>query len=482
MSKIISARHTGDIVKELVVSANRYLPGDVFRGLETARQNEESETGSLILDILMENACAAAKGLPVCQDTGVPVVFLELSDGAVIEGNIEKEINRGIAEGTETGLLRSSVCDPLTRKNSGNNTPAVIHIEYARGSESRISVLPKGCGSENMSALFMLPPSAGLQGIVDAVTAQVKKAGPNPCPPGIVGVGIGGTMEKAAMLSKKALLRPLGRRNPRSDVAGLEDELETAVNAIGNGPQGLGGTVSCLGVAVEIFPCHIASLPVAVNIQCHAARRASATLRSGRWHVEETTFNRDLCAAKKRNSIVDARPLRLPLGHGDLSTLKAGDWVLLSGTVYTGRDQTHRFLVDLIEQGRELPVDLKGSLIYYTGPSPAPPGMVTGSAGPTTSYRMDAYTPAILDLGVKAVMGKGKRSPGVRASLKDHQAVYLATIGGAGAYLAERVISCETVAFPELGPEALFKMELKDFPAVVIVDCQGNDYYEKVLL
>jgi len=325
-----------------------------------------------------------------------------------------------------------------------------------------------------------LPPSAGRRGIVEAVTAQVRKAGPNPCPPGIVGVGIGGTMEKAALLSKKALLRPLGLKNPAQDVAELETEMETAINALGNGPQGLGGTVSCLGVAVETFPCHIASLPVAVNIQCHAARRASASFINGRWSAEDIFFSHATSESAARE-MPGAKRLELPLNEDDISSLAPGDWVLLSGTAYTGRDQTHRKMIELLKNGQQLPVELDGALVYYTGPSPAPPGMPVGSAGPTTSYRMDAYTPQILALGVKAVMGKGKRSQEVRSSLRSHGAVYLATLGGAGACLAEKISSCEVAAFPELGPEALFRMEFREFPAVVIIDRQGNDYYEKVL-
>jgi fumarate hydratase subunit alpha len=476
MPHTITARSIGDVVSRLVVHANRYLPRDVLEQIRSARADEQSETAGMILDILAENAFIAANtGLPVCQDTGIDIVFLELEHGTGIDVDVEQEINRGISEGTAGGWLRSSVCDPITRQNSGNNTPAVVHIEHG-SSRSRIILLPKGCGSENMSAVFMLPPSAGEQGVIDAVAGQVRKAGPNPCPPGIIGIGIGGTMEKAALLSKKALLRPVGKRHRRDDIAELERKIENAINALGVGPQGLGGDTTCLSVAAEVYPCHIASLPVAVNIQCHAARRASAVFREGQWEIERD----DMDFAVAPVSFDNAKSISLPLSEDVVAGLSSGDRVLLNGPVFTGRDQTHRMIVDMLRRNESLPVDLSGALIYYTGPSPAPPGFCSGSAGPTTSYRMDAYTPEILALGVRAVMGKGRRGEATREALRKNGAVYLATIGGAGAYLAKRIVSCETVAFSELGPEALFRMELSDFPAIVINDADGNDYYEKV--
>ncbi|NPA95965.1 MAG: hypothetical protein GXO58_11125, partial [Thermodesulfobacteria bacterium] len=237
------------------------------------------------------------------------------------------------------------------------------------------------------------------------------------------------------------------------------------------------------GVAVETFPCHIASLPVAVNIQCHAARRASARFENGTWIGDGDK----VCDLVKGDSFKtggifrDATRLELPLRKDDVLRLKAGEWVLLNGSLLTGRDQTHRRLCQFIREGRKLPVDLHGQLIYYVGPTPAPPGHAVGAAGPTTSYRMDAYTPMILDQGVLGLMGKGKRSPRVRRAIKKYGAVYLATIGGAGAYLSDAVESATLVAFEDLGPEALFRFQVKDFPAIVINDSQGNDYYEMVM-
>ena len=471
-----------EVVSKLVFRANNVLPVDVQNVLNLSLEQETNSTAKMILSILQENSLLAQQNsLPICQDTGIDVVFVEIGQDLTIDFNIEKAVNQGISKGTKEHYLRSSVCDPLTRKNSGDNTPAQIHIDLVGGDGLKITVLPKGCGSENMSALFMLPPSSGIKGIVDAVVGQVIKAGPNPCPPGIVGIGIGGTMEVAALLSKKALLRHVGQQNPREDVAQLEQEIFSKINKTAIGPQGLGGNTTTFAVHIEVAGCHIASLPVAVNIQCHAARQATALFHEGKW-----SFSKDAISIQSSKKGVlrwedDAQTLQLPITKDAIANLKAGQRVLLNGTLYTGRDQTHKRLEELLEQNKALPVDLSGQLLYYVGPSPAPPGRVVGSAGPTTSYRMDSYTPLLLEHGLAATMGKGKRSPEVREAMKKHGAIYLATIGGAGAYLSERILSCQPIAFEDLGPEAMFKMEVKDFPAVVINDVEGNDWYEKVM-
>ncbi len=481
-------REITSIVSRLVQTANRELPQDVETALLAAREKEWSQNGRLMLDVIVENAGLARQtGLPICQDTGIDVVFVQIGQELNIEGDLVRAINEGIALGTAEGWLRCSVCDPITRKNTGDNTPAVVHVELVAGDSLEISVLPKGCGSENMSAMVMLPPSAGEDGIVRAVADQVLRAGPNPCPPGIIGIGIGGTKEKAALLAKKALLRPVGLRNPRDDLAELEDRIFVRINGLGIGPLGLGGSVTSLGVAVEVYPCHIASLPVAINIQCHAARHCTARWRDGSWVMSQGSGVKGqgsgvvspLSPAKRPMPLAQGVVrIELPLSKSAIRDLRAGDWLLLNGVVYTGRDQTHRRLVEMLDRGDSLPVDLRGQLIYYVGPSPAPSGRHVGSAGPTTSYRMDAYTPRILAEGVLVTMGKGKRSPEVKVAMKEHGAVYFATIGGAGAYLASHIESCELIAFPELGPEALYRMKVKDFPAIVINDITGADFYE----
>ncbi len=259
-------------VAQAVVEACRGLPEEVVKALEQALEKEPSPLGRKTLSLLLENASLARKlGLPLCQDTGIVVALVELGEEVVVDGLYEA-INEGVARGYEDGYLRKSVADPITRKNTGTNTPAVVHLEAVPGQRLRITLMPKGCGSENMSALRMLPPAAGLEGVKKFVLETVARAGPNPCPPLIVGVGLGGTFEKAAYLAKKALLRPVGQSSSRPEVALLEKEWLAEINALGIGPLGFGGATTALAVHVETFPTHIASLPVAVNLQCHAAR------------------------------------------------------------------------------------------------------------------------------------------------------------------------------------------------------------------
>jgi len=268
----ISSQEITQRVAAAAIEACRILPPEVLKALKQACEEEPSPLGRKVLSLLLENARLAPElGLPLCQDTGIAVVLVELGEEVRVKGLLEA-INEGIAQGYQKGFLRKSVADPLTRQNTGTNTPAVIHVEIVSGDRLRLAIMPKGCGSENMSRLAMLPPAAGLKGVKDFVLKAVAEAGPNPCPPVTVGVGIGGTFEKAAYLAKKALLRPLRRPSSREDIAELEGELLEEINKLGIGPLGFGGKTTALAVHVEAFPTHIASLPVAVNIQCHAAR------------------------------------------------------------------------------------------------------------------------------------------------------------------------------------------------------------------
>jgi fumarate hydratase subunit alpha len=269
----IEAALITEAVKKITMEAGVRLEPDIRAGLAKAGDRETSGLAKNILELLLVNAdIAAREQIPVCQDTGVAVVFIELGQDVHVNGDLGEAVQLGIQAGYQEGYLRKSVCDPITRVNTGTNTPAVMHIELVPGERIMIRVLPKGCGSENMSGLTMLPPSAGIDGMKDFVVRQVVNAGPNPCPPLLIGVGMGGTFEKAALLAKKALIRPLGEPHPRPDVAALEQEILTRINEQGQGVQGLGGNNTALAVHIDLFPSHIASLPVAVNIQCHAHR------------------------------------------------------------------------------------------------------------------------------------------------------------------------------------------------------------------
>jgi len=261
-------------VRDLFIDANINLGEDVLRALEQALEVEESPIGKEILKELIENArVAREEEMPICQDTGLAVVFLELGQEVhLVGGDLTEAINEGVRQGYKEGYLRKSACHPFTRKNTGDNTPAIIHTEIVPGDRIKIIAVPKGGGAENMSRVVMLTPAAGLEGVKEFVVQRVKESGANPCPPIVVGVGIGGTLEQAALIAKKALLRPLGSKNPDPEAAAIEEDLLERINKLGIGPQGYGGRVTALAVHVNMVPCHIASLPVAVNIQCHAHR------------------------------------------------------------------------------------------------------------------------------------------------------------------------------------------------------------------
>ena len=266
-------------VKNLAMSASCDLEPDILDSLLAARDREKSPLAKNGLEMLITNAnIASSEKIPVCQDTGIGVVFVSVGQEVVVEGDLEQAIQEGIRAGYEDGYLRKSVCDPLTRKNTGTNFPAVVHLEMVSGDRVRIGFLPKGCGSENMSGLVMLPPSAGIAGVEDYVVQKVKDAGSNPCPPVVVGVGLGGTFEKAALLAKKSLLRPLGNPNPDTNVAEIEQRILQRLNKEGQGVMGWGGVNTALAVHMDTYLTHIASLPVAVNIQCHAHRHKEIVL------------------------------------------------------------------------------------------------------------------------------------------------------------------------------------------------------------
>lgn len=276
----IPVSQIAETVKKLCIDANFYLGEDVLKAFDRGEQTEESAVGKEIFQQLKENArIAREERVAMCQDTGLAVVFVELGQEVhIVGGDFNQAINEGVRQGYKEGYLRKSACHCFTRANTKDNTPAIIHLDLVPGDKMKITVAPKGGGSENMSTVNMMTPSDGIEGIKKRVVEWVKQAGSNPCPPVVVGVGIGGTFERAALIAKKALLRPLGEKNPDPQIAALETELLTLVNNLGIGPQGLGGRITALAVHVNMIPCHIASFPLAVNINCHAHRHKEAVL------------------------------------------------------------------------------------------------------------------------------------------------------------------------------------------------------------
>jgi fumarate hydratase subunit alpha len=276
----INAKQITEVVKKLCIDANLYLGKDVLEAIDRGEAMEESPVGKEVFQQLKENIrIAREEGVAICQDTGLAVVFVELGqDVHVAGGDFNAAIHEGVRQGYKDGYLRKSSCHPFTRVNTKDNTPAIIHLEIVPGEKIKIIVAPKGGGAENMSMVTMLSPSEGMEGLKNRVVEWVKQAGSNPCPPVVVGVGIGGTLEQCALTAKKALLRPLGQRNPDPQLAAMEEELLTRINNLGIGPQGLGGRITALAVNVEMIPCHIAQLPMAVNLNCHAHRHEEAVI------------------------------------------------------------------------------------------------------------------------------------------------------------------------------------------------------------
>ena len=280
MIREISTREIIKVVRNLCIDANYNLGDDVLLAFNNAIEKEDSGTGREVLKELIENArIAREEKVPMCQDCGLAVVFIEIGqDVHITGGDLGDAINEGVRQGYMEGYLRKSACHPFTRKNTGDNTPAIMHLQIVPGDKIKIIFAPKGGGSENMSRVDMLTPAAGIEGIKDFVVKRVKESGSNPCPPTIIGIGVGGTFERSAILAKKALLRKIGNRNPDPELAKIEEEILTRINRLGIGPMGYGGNTTSLDVFLKIEPCHIASLPVAVNIQCHAARHKEAVI------------------------------------------------------------------------------------------------------------------------------------------------------------------------------------------------------------
>lgn len=277
----IEAKQITEVVARLCVKANEYLPEDVKCAIKKCREKEDWDTAKGVLDQIIENfEIAEENQVPICQDTGMACVFLEIGqDVHIVGGDLQEAVNEGVRQGYKEGYLRKSVvADPIRRGNTGDNTPAMIYTEIVPGENIKITLGPKGFGSENMSAIRMLKPSAGLQGIKDFIIETVETAGPNPCPPMVVGVGIGGTFDKAALLAKKALMRPLDSSNPDPYYADLEEELLEKINELGIGPQGFGGRTTAIGLNIETMPTHIAGMPCAVNINCHVTRHQTEVI------------------------------------------------------------------------------------------------------------------------------------------------------------------------------------------------------------
>lgn len=456
---MISPQIIEDAVYNLCVQANTTLPNDVFTKILEAYNSEENPDAKQALQLILTNAkMSYDKKMPLCQDTGQVLVFVR---GKCFPDNLYDAINKSIERAYNENFFRKSIVKNalFDRKNTKTNTPCVIYTEITDSKDLEIELLLKGAGCENVSAAEMLSPTASEDDIVEYVTSVVKKAGSRGCPPYFLGVGIGGTIEYAGILSKKALLL---EDNIDENHKMLAEKIKNAVNNLKIGVAGLGGNSTALDVKILTDFTHIACMPVAVTINCHSSRHAKCTIGeretgNGKQKtvIENYKFeNEDFSHYVSVNSSYTEK----------LKSLKQGQKVLLSGEIYTARDMAHKRLVDMINKGEELPFDLKDKIIFYAGPCPCQEPCVIGSIGPTTASRMDKFAPILYDKGVLATIGKGERSEAVKNAIKQADGLYFTIIGGIACYLSEKFIKKELIAFEDLGTEAIYKFEVKDLP------------------
>ncbi len=467
-----------------------YHPLDFIRAVNEAYEREESPAARDAMAQILINSRLCAEGKrPICQDTGIVTVFLKI--GMKVQWDSEMSVSDMVNEGVRQAylhpdnVLRASILeDPAgARRNTRDNTPAVIHMEVVPGEEVEVIVAAKGGGSENKAKMVMLNPS---DSIVDWVLKTVPTMGAGWCPPGMLGIGIGGTAEKAAVLAKESLMDPvdiheLRERGPASRVEELRLEIMDRVNALGIGAQGLGGLTTVLDVKIKDYPTHAASLPVAMIPNCAATRHAHFTLKGeGPAHLQPPKLEdwpeitRDVGSQVRRVNLdtVTAE---------DVADWQPGETLLLSGKMLTGRDAAHKRLVEMFEKGESLPegVDLKGRFIYYVGPVDPVREEVIGPAGPTTATRMDKFTePMLARTGLLGMIGKAERGPAAIEAIRKHRAVYLMAVGGAAYLVSKAIRSARIVAFEELGMEAIHEFEVEDMPVTVAVDVNGTSVHQ----
>jgi fumarate hydratase class I len=467
-----------------------YHTPDFIRAMGRAYEVEQSPSARDAIAQILTNSRMCAEGhRPICQDTGIVVVFVQVGMNVRWEAtrDLEAMINEGVRRAylnPDNKLRASIVADPaFKRGNTRDNTPAVIHTQLVPGDKVDITVAAKGGGSENKSMFAMLNPS---DSVADWVLEMVPEMGAGWCPPGMLGVGIGGSAEKAMLLAKQSLMDPIDigdliERGARNKLEELRLEIYQRVNALGIGAQGLGGLTTVLDVKVLDYPTHAASLPVAVIPNCAATRHVHFQLDGSGPALLEPP---DLALWPKVQWTADAAARRVSIDHltkADLAAWKPGERLLLSGKMLTGRDAAHKKICALLDAGEALPegLDFHGRLIYYVGPVDPIGQEVVGPAGPTTANRMDRFTDTMLEkAGLLAMVGKAERGPETVASIARHKSAYLIAVGGAAFLVSNAIRSSRVVAFPELGMEAVYEFEVKDMPVTVAVSADGESVHE----
>ena len=466
-----------------------YHPADFIQAVNQAYEREESPAAKdALAQILINSRMSATGRRPLCQDTGIVTVFVKIGMEVSWEGStmsVSDMINEGVrrAYTHPDNVLRASILeDPDgARKNSKDNTPAVIHHDIVEGDTVDVQVAAKGGGSENKSKMVMLNPS---DSIVDWVIKTVPTMGAGWCPPGMLGIGVGGTAEKAAVMAKESLMDPINihelqDRGPQTRAEELRLEIFDAVNNLGIGAQGLGGLTTVLDVKVKDYPTHAASKPVAMIPNCAATRHAHFVLDGSGPALQKAPSLSDWPEITWDVGLSARRVHLDTLTHDEVRSWQSGETLLLNGVMLTGRDAAHKRIVDMLNQGEELPVNLKGKVIYYVGPVDPVRDEVVGPAGPTTSTRMDKFTDQVLEqTGLFAMVGKAERGPIAIEAIKKHQAAYLMAVGGAAYLVAQAIKSSRIIAFDDLGMEAIHEFVVEDMPVTVAVDSQGTSVHQ----
>ena len=489
MAEMVTIREA-DLI-ESVADALQYIsyyhPMDYIRALAAAWEREQNPAAKDAMAQVLANSRMCAEGhRPICQDTGIVNVFLKWGQNCRLDSDksLQEVVDEGVRRAynnPENKLRASIVADPaFTRRNTRDNTPCVLNVEFVPGDTVRVDVAAKGGGSENKSKFKMMNPSDSL---VDWVLETIPTMGAGWCPPGQIGIGIGGTAEKAMLLAKESLMEEidiheLKARGASSDVEALRLELYEKINALGIGAQGLGGLTTVLDVKIKDWPCHAAGKPVAMIPNCSATRHAHVVLDGSGPAFLETPKLDDWPKVDWAPDKAAKRVNLDKLTPEEVQSWEHGDRLLLSGKMLTGRDAAHKRIQDMRAKGEELPVDFRGRAIYYVGPVDPVIGEVVGPAGPTTATRMDKFTDMMLDLGLLVMIGKAERGMGAVQCIAKHKVAYLMAVGGAAYLVARAIRGAEVVAFEDLGMEAIYEFTVEDMPVTVAVDSQGNNVHQ----
>ena len=464
-------------------------PPDYIRALAAAWEREEGVGAkNAMAQILVNSRMAAIGRRPICQDTGVANIFMEIGVGARLDIGrplqevVDDAVRRAYLN-DDNPLRASVVVDPFdSRKNSGDNTPAMLHVDMVEGDKVSVHAAAKGGGSENKAKFTVLNPS---ESVADWVVNTVETLGAGWCPPGYLGIGVGGSSDRAMVLAKQALNEPidmfdLQRRGPQNRTEELRLEIHDRVNALGIGAQGLGGLTTVLDVKIRSFPTHAASLPVGMIPNCAATRHVHFTLDGSGPAVLTPPDLKDWPEILLDQASSHARRIDLDnLNDEVIQSLTPGETLLLNGTLYTGRDAAHKRMVDILDKGDDLPVDLRDRAIYYVGPVDAVGDEVIGPAGPTTATRMDRFTDRVLGAtGLRLMVGKAERGPTAIEAIKKHGAAYLIAVGGAAYLVSKAIREAEPIAFQDLGMEAIYRLRVEDMPVMVAVDCHGQSVHK----